>query len=110
MRHEQFRARRPRAGFSLIELIVVVGILSLLAALTLPAVQSAREAARRARCHNNLRQIGLALHNYHADNGVFPPSTRADRAPNFQPMHTTRTTLATSGYCPTWIRFPFISP
>jgi prepilin-type N-terminal cleavage/methylation domain-containing protein/prepilin-type processing-associated H-X9-DG protein len=66
------RWRRP-AGFTLIELLVVIAIIAVLIALLLPAVQAAREAARRAQCVNNLKQIGLAIHNYHQTNDVFPP-------------------------------------
>jgi prepilin-type N-terminal cleavage/methylation domain-containing protein/prepilin-type processing-associated H-X9-DG protein len=63
--------RRAR-GFTLIELLVVIAIIAVLIALLLPAVQAAREAARRSSCVNNLKQIGLALHNYHDVNGTFP--------------------------------------
>ena len=62
----------PRRGFTLIELLVVIAIIAVLIALLLPAVQAAREAARRAQCVNNLKQIGLALHNYHQSNDCFP--------------------------------------
>ena len=61
-----------RRGFTLIELLVVIAIIAVLIALLLPAVQAAREAARRAQCVNNLKQIGIALHNYHDANGSLP--------------------------------------
>ena len=61
-----------RPGFTLIELLVVIAIIAVLIALLLPAVQAAREAARRAQCVNNLKQIGIAVHNYHDRVGALP--------------------------------------
>ena len=69
---------RRRKGFTLIELLVVIAIIAVLVSLLLPAVQAAREAARRTSCKNNLKQLGLALHNYADNYGTLPPSFCSD--------------------------------
>ncbi len=74
---------RCRRGFTLIELLVVIAIIAILIALLLPAVQQAREAARRSTCQNNLKQIALGMHNYHDTHKTFPPGTIGSNVTSF---------------------------
>src|SRR5215475_5762734 len=104
------KVRRPRnrRAFTLIELLVVIAIIAVLIALLLPAVQAAREAARRIQCSNNMKQLGLALHNYHQAIGSFPIGRMGIRRPAGDPGYAGDPTGAKNRRTWAWLILPYL--
>ncbi len=91
MKTSSLTRNSARSGFTLVELLVVIAIIGILVGLLLPAVQAAREAARRMQCSNNIKQLALSMHNYESSTKSFPPGSIIPRL--FTPYPPTRSTI-----------------